>query len=147
MRVYFDSGVIVKLYVKEHTSPRALDLFARSENPPMCQWQRFEVTNAIRLKQFRAEISERQQRLSLANLDADLGRSIWHQVSIDGESLFRRADSLSATHTTTLGTRTMDTIHVAAALLLGAKAFCTFDPRQELLARAAGLPILTDETR
>jgi len=42
-------------------------------------------------------------------------------------------------HTATLGTRTSDTLHVAAALVLHADSFYTFGRAQARLARAAGL--------
>jgi len=40
-----------------------------------------------------------------------------------------------------LGTRTVDTLHVACALELKAERFWTFDERQAKLARARGLKI------
>ena len=43
--------------------------------------------------------------------------------------------------TTTLGCRTLDIIHVAAALVLEAKEFVTFDTRQAALAKQAGLTV------
>ena len=41
----------------------------------------------------------------------------------------------------TLGCRTLDIIHVAAALVLGAKEFVTFDARQGALAKKVGLTV------
>ena len=40
-----------------------------------------------------------------------------------------------------LGCRTLDIIHVAAALVIGAKEFVTFDGRQAAMARKAGLTV------
>lgn len=40
-----------------------------------------------------------------------------------------------------LGCRTLDIIHVAAALVLGTKEFVTFDGRQGALAKQAGLTV------
>ena len=51
-----------------------------------------------------------------------------------------REDSLSALHSETLGTRSLDILHVAAALTLGL-AHLTFDTRQAALARIAGLKV------
>jgi predicted nucleic acid-binding protein len=44
-------------------------------------------------------------------------------------------------HVPVTGTRTLDTLHVAAALALGAKEFWTFDDRQAKLATAVGLNV------
>ncbi len=41
-----------------------------------------------------------------------------------------------------LGCRTLDIIHVAAAIVLGAKIFITFDGRQAALAKQAGLAVI-----
>ena len=48
---------------------------------------------------------------------------------------------LSADHSATLGCRMLDIIHVAAALVLGAKEFVTSDTRQGALAKQAGLTV------
>ncbi len=40
-----------------------------------------------------------------------------------------------------LGCRTLDIIHMAAALVIGVKKFVTFDHRQAALARMAGLNV------
>ena len=58
MDAYFDSAIIVKLYVKEATSPDAIRLVSAYTAPyALTQWQTLEVKNAIRLKEFRAEIT------------------------------------------------------------------------------------------
>jgi predicted nucleic acid-binding protein len=49
------------------------------------------------------------------------------------------AERLSATHSETLGTPSLDILHVACALVLGVEEFLTFDQRQLNLAKAAGL--------
>ncbi|MBI4625293.1 MAG: PIN domain-containing protein [Verrucomicrobia bacterium] len=51
------------------------------------------------------------------------------------------AESLSKAHTVQLNVRTLDLLHVAAARLLGAREFWTFDRRQRALAHAAGLKV------
>jgi len=48
------------------------------------------------------------------------------------------AERLSALHSETLGTRSLDVLHVASALVLGRNEFLTFDNRQGALARAGG---------
>lgn len=41
-----------------------------------------------------------------------------------------------------LGTRTLDVLHVASAVALGAQRFVTYDIRQAALAKAVGLRVL-----
>ena len=142
MKIYFDTALIVKLYVREQTSPRAIELFSTAQAPPLCHWQRFEARNAIRLKAFRGEITSQQMVGSLANFDADIGARVWRPASVDTEQLFRRAEGLSEAHASRLGVRTMDTVHVAAALLLGSELMATLDSRQAQLAVAVGLQVI-----
>ncbi len=55
---------------------------------------------------------------------------------LDAES-----EALSAAHTEKIGTRAFDVLHVAAAAVLGAKDFYTFDARQKALAVKAGMKV------
>lgn len=51
------------------------------------------------------------------------------------------AERLSALHSERLGTRSLDILHVAAALVLGSTEFLSLDERQTRLARAAGITV------
>ncbi len=51
------------------------------------------------------------------------------------------AERLSTSYSENLGTRSMDILHVAAAVVLGLPEFFTFDKRQAALAKAAGLKV------
>jgi hypothetical protein len=44
-------------------------------------------------------------------------------------------------HAERIGSRSADTLHVAAAMLAGTRRFLSFDKRQRELARAAGLEV------
>jgi uncharacterized protein len=53
----------------------------------------------------------------------------------------QKAEELSAGHAATLGCRTLDIIHVAAAVVIGVSDFVTFDNRQAALAKLCGLTV------
>ena len=53
----------------------------------------------------------------------------------------RESERLSGIFTKTLGTRSLDVLHVSHAVVLGVKEFLTFDIRQAALAKAAGLKV------
>jgi len=57
------------------------------------------------------------------------------------EAVFELVVDLARRHVARLGCRTLDTLHVACALELGAQQFLTFDQRQEKLAKAVGLSV------
>ena len=142
MDAYFDSAIIVKLYVQEATSPDAIRLAGAYVAPyALTQWQALEVKNAIRLKAFRAEITEAEMNRSIAAFEQDMATGRWQRPAYAAATIELKAEELSAGHSATLGCRTLDIIHVAAALVLEAKEFVTFDTRQAALAKQAGFTV------
>jgi predicted nucleic acid-binding protein len=55
--------------------------------------------------------------------------------------VFELAAELSREHTSKLGTRTLDVLHVASAVTLGSRIFVTYDDGQAALAKAARLRV------
>jgi len=142
MDVYFDSAIIVKLYVQETNSADAIRLVSAHKAPYILTWwQTLEVRNAIRLKAFRGEITLTEMTQSLLALDADAGSGRWIRPVHNVVALEQKAEALSAANAATVGCRSLDIIHVAAALVIGVKEFVTLDHRQAALARAAGLTV------
>ncbi|MBI4327534.1 MAG: type II toxin-antitoxin system VapC family toxin [Chloroflexi bacterium] len=142
MDSYFDSAIIIKLYVQEATSPEAIRLAGGYAAPyALTQWQALEVKNAIRLKSFRGEIAAAEMHQSIAAFEQDIATGRWQRPSYTAAGVEQKAEELSAGHSAILGCRTLDIIHVAAALVIGAKDFVTFDGRQGALARQAGLTV------
>ena len=142
MHAYFDSAIIVKLYVQETTSPDAIRLVGAYVAPyALTQWQALEVKNAIRLKAFRAEITAAEMNRSITVFEQDIATGRWQRPAYTAATVEQKADELSAGHSAILGCRTLDIIQVAAALVLGAKEFVTFDARQGALAKQAGLKV------
>jgi predicted nucleic acid-binding protein len=76
------------------------------------------------------------------NVEADVTSGVlmatdssWDRVLVEGELI-------GAQHTSTVGCRTLDILHVAAARFVGATEFCTFDARQSELAKKVGLSVV-----
>ena len=142
MCAYFDSAIIVKLYVKEATSPDPIRLVGAYVAPyAVTQWQELEVNNAIRLKAFLAEITAEEMNQSIAAFKQDIATGRWQCPTYTAATVEQKADELSADHSAILGCRTLDIIHVAAARVLGVKEFVTFDARQGALAKQVGLTV------
>lgn len=142
MDACFDSAIIVKLYGQEANSAEAVRLVSAHTAPyALTSWQALEVRNAIRLKAFRHEITPTEVTQSIAALEQDIGAGRWARPGHTVVAVEQKAEELSASHAATLGCRTLDIIHVAAALIIGAKEFVTFDHRQAALARTAGLAV------
>ena len=55
--------------------------------------------------------------------------------------LIREPEPLAEYHAPVIGSRSLDVLHVAVALVLDATDFCTLDTRQAKLTQLAGLPV------
>jgi predicted nucleic acid-binding protein len=142
MDAYFDSGIIVKLYVREANSPDAVRLVGACVAPYwLTQWQALEVKNAIRLKAFRKEITAAEMNQSITAFEQDVATGRWQRPVYSAATVEHKAEELSSSHSAVLGCRTLDIIHVAAAVVIGAKEFVTFDGRQGAVAKQAGLTV------
>ena len=142
MDAYFDFAIIVKLYVSEATSPDAIRM-VNARTVPYCltHWQALEAKNAIRLKAFRKEITLLEMNQSIAAFDQDITSGRWQRPAYASALVEQKAEELSAHHSAIIGCRTLDIIHVAAAIVIGIKEFVTFDGRQGAVAKQAGLAV------
>ena len=90
---------------------------------------------------FRGHFSVTEARAAAKNLADDLHATRLVKTNLNWPAAFRLAVRLSEQHSATAGTRSLDILHVAAAKLLRAPAFVSFDGRQRTLAAAVGLTV------
>jgi predicted nucleic acid-binding protein len=102
-----------------------------------------ELINGIGLAAYRGFITAETHEAALAALDDDFTEGRYKQADLLWRATLRRAADLSREHTATLGCRSLDVLHVASAIELEFKQFTTFDSRQQQLARAVGLKLVT----
>jgi len=140
--LYVDTSVIVKLYIKEEYSFEVSHwIKENNEAIPLTRFHDLEFTNAIYLKQFRAEMTNEQALLVLSKFDEHQRRGIYYWPQINWTDTINFALDLSQSHTRTTGSRSLDVLHVASALAIKAKRFLTLDKRQSVLAELTGLTI------
>jgi predicted nucleic acid-binding protein len=136
---YLDSSVLASLYAPDANSASALDYLRQAAGPLLLTpFGEAELTNAIQLRVFGREIAAAQAQAALERLAAHIAGGVFQATPVPA-AVYDVARQLSRKHTPTLGTRTLDILHVAAALVLRADAFYTFDRAQAKLAHAAGL--------
>ncbi len=143
MDTYFDTAILVKSFVRESDSPTAIKMLAEVGDPILfTHVHEVEVPNAIRLKRFRGEITQAQEASAIRALRNDIiaGRLIRPQYDL--AEVFYRAERLSAKFSGELGARSLDLVHVAAALEIGCKTFASFDARQRQCVKRAGLRLV-----
>ena len=78
---------------------------------------------------------------ALADLQTDLDTGAVVVVTADWPDVHRLAETTSKRHTIAGGHRSLDILHVATALHLGARVFLTFDTNQRKLAAAEKLKV------
>lgn len=139
----FRLGVLLKLYLSEPNSAEAVALVQEhGDLPPITALHRLEMNGAIGQKCGRGEITETERSAVLANLENDLATGVFAATRPAWAEVFAKAENLAAVHAATNLYRSLDTLHVALALEVGATEFCTFDRRQAVMAKAAGLVVL-----
>lgn len=143
MSDYADTGFICSLYAPDANTERAIKQMDKQRKPICFSWlNQVEFRNALRLRVFRKEISSSERDRSLNLLLADLSAGVFENVELAQSNVLIETERLSARHSEKLGTRSLDILHVAMAVVLGCERFLSFDSRQVKLARAAGLKVV-----
>ena len=116
-------------------------LVRRTGDPiPFSQLHELELTSALRLRVFRREADRKQVDATFARIGDDLESGVLQRVAIDWPVVLASAVELAGLHTSRLGCRSLDLLHVAAAMMSASARFVTADRRQGTVARRAGLP-------
>jgi predicted nucleic acid-binding protein len=141
---YADPSALLKLYIHEPESAAIAAWRSRSKGAlPVTAHGRLEIVNGICLALFRRVITAAAWNDALASFEEDFVEGRHVQTDLLWRATLKRAVELSRKHTSTLGCRSLDVLHVATALELGLRYFVTFDRRQQLLAQATGLRPIT----
>ncbi len=137
MSIYADTSFFVSLYLPDRYSAETERRMASKPRVWLTPLHIAEWTHAVSQHVFRKEISLREAGQAHAELERDRETGLWLEVDLP-ESVWQTCTKLARQHGPKLGTRTLDSLHVAAALELGAKSFWTFDERHAKLAIAEG---------
>jgi len=141
LKIYADTSFLVSLYSPDANSAAAAGtMHASSGDRFVTTFGELEVVNAIGLRVFRKEVSAVQAQSSLSDFEKDLRDGVFQLRGLP-EPVFERARQLSRQTTAKLGTRTADTLHVAAALELGTDYLYSFDQQQRKLAQTVRLKL------
>jgi predicted nucleic acid-binding protein len=139
--IYLDASIVFSLYSPDANSALAASCVTAAREPlilsSFCQ---FEVFNALSLCIFRNEISEQEALATRRKFDSNIESGAYILRPLP-ESAFARARNLAEKITPSIGVRSADLLHIAAAIELGAKSLYTFDQKQHSAAQAAGLKV------
>jgi hypothetical protein len=136
------SGFVAALYKEETNSGRAAALMARQmASVRLSQLGELEFRNALHLAVFRGELTSGDAALKKRLFLEDVANGIFIIMPVPASELFARSVELADRHSARLGTRSLDLIHVAAALLLKTDTFLSFDERQRKAAKSEKLKV------
>ena len=142
-KIYADPSALLRLYLNEPESRSMAAWRFKIRGPlPVTHHGRVELVNGLALASHRTLLDERAFVAALGALDDDFQQGRYIQVDLLWRAALSRAGNLSREFTRTLGTRSLDVLHIASALELGFRYFLTFDGRQQSLGRAVGLKVL-----
>ena len=138
---YADSGFVVSLYLTtEGTSAQARKEVKRASKPILLSpLSLLGIRNSLNFGINRGEITSAQRDAVLAEINTQIETGFFRLVDASQSSIHAKAQELSDKHTRAVATRSLDLMHIAAALLSGARTFLTFDKRQAKAAAAEGL--------
>ena len=142
MTAYADTAFLCSLHAPDAHTGRVVAWLQRPRAPlPFTGLHRLEFRNALRLRVFRKEITPEQRELAIQAMLSDIAADVFAYAEPSWPEVLLEAERLSGGHSETIGTRSLDILHVASALVLGAKDFLTLDTRQGTLAKAVGLRV------
>jgi predicted nucleic acid-binding protein len=142
VKAYADTGFVVSLYKMESTSEKAAALMRKLESPVwISALSEIELRNAFQLSVFRGEIDKASAELKLRLFQQDLKKGIYAVMPVSSSALHSKTAELIDRHSARIGTRSLDLMHIATAILLNADLFLSFDLRQRKAAKLEGLKV------
>jgi uncharacterized protein len=139
-RTYVDPSALRCLYVHDDRSAGFCAWRRRiGGSLPVSRFGSVEIVNSIRLAVHRGDIDGESARAALDHFDGDVRDGALTLVDMLWRRTLDLARDLSTRHSSTLGTRTLDVLHVATAMTLEHRLFVSYDDRQAALAKKVGL--------
>jgi predicted nucleic acid-binding protein len=140
-RVYFDTGVLVKLYYLEPGSPQVAARATQEPFLPFPSLAEIELRNALRVLHGRKLLEADELVSALALIDEDTRAGRLRRLSPDPLAVHECAEDLSRRHAARTKCRALDLLHVSHAVVCGIPRLFTGDRRQAELAECAGLQV------
>jgi len=145
---YPDTSFLCAAYRRQMHTEHALAFREKMSEPlHFTGLLEFEFLQAIELQvwlhaQDRSKgYARREADGMISDWRSDVATGVNRLVPCEMDAVLRVAADLSTRLTAKGGHRTLDILHVATAVQLGARKFLSFDARQRSLARAAGLQL------
>ena len=147
--IFADSSFLLSLYLPNDrfSAPARMIAISFREAVAYPLLVELELINTIWRAVGEKRIPARLAASLLGAVNRDLAGGFLVRSGLDAVAHYRHAMKLSTQHAAEYLTRTLDVLHVAAALLLEAKILASFDERQRRLAARVGLKLLPETLR
>jgi hypothetical protein len=144
--IYCDSSFLVALYLRtDHFSALAREVADSFYQGIPYPWlAELELTTSLYRILGAKRITRHSFRALFGAINAARAQGFLTPCALDQANLFRKALELNRRYTARHQCRTLDILHVAAALELEARSLASFDLRQRKLAISAGLIVLPE---
>ena len=139
---YADSSFLVSIYRQDGNHGAAYSFMMKYQ--PILAFlplHHVELRNALRFAETQQLLTREDRRQTFGQIEKDLEDGLLLHLAISWNNICRRADELGEKHMVRNGLRTIDLLHVAAALECKLETFLSFDQRQRAFAKAAGLRV------
>lgn len=142
MNVYTDTGFLASLFLPESTTDAAQKAVAKLREPiPLIPLTMLEMRNTFNLAVVRKRLTLSERTALWKAFQSQIRSGFFLETSVPMAELHKLAGELSDRFTPRFATRSLDLLHIAAAQILEAKSFFSFDERQRQAAKAAGLKV------
>ncbi len=141
--IYCDTSFLVSLYVdRDARHPAAAKAASQfSETIPYVHLAELELTNSVRRLRVAGTIDDAELTAMLSQLERDIRDGFLERKPLSQAAHHKAAMEISERRMA-MSSRSLDILHVAAAIILGADSFASFDANQRDLAKAEGFPLL-----
>ena len=140
MNVYLDSSFVVSLYLTDAHSQEARRRAPREAPFELTPFHLAQWAHALAQQEFRGNLNAEKAGQINGQFITDRAAGLLQEIALP-EDAFSLCAELAQRYGSSLGMRTLDSLHVACALELKAERFWTFDERLGKLAKAVGLKI------
>ena len=138
--IYLDSAILVKLYIKEPDSEHWREVLA-SQTLVTSSLAQTELKSAFRQKVRQGFLKPRFAEQSWAEFRAAIDAGAIQAIPL-GSDVVDEAVRILDTLPRSIALRTLDSLHLATAHLIGSSSLATTDHRMLAGAKALGIPLV-----
>jgi len=142
--IYGDSSFLIAIYRRGDAFHAAATEIILSARQPIAftLLAELELQNGIRRSLASGLVNQAEHDAIFRQIAEDVADAFLSRQPLPDSELYAEARDLSRKYTPEISARSLDILHVAAARLLRASPFASFDAKQRLLAQKVGLSVL-----